>query len=307
MANIIELIDSFLPQDIVPIYYLSLPQNTTGMLIEETGIVGEIHSFKGYDGVISSIIQFYSVIDPKDKKYTEMTAILRGFYKKVQEKVGAKKENINYNEAEEIPITSMINPTWKNISDETDIQYEGCMSVPSIRGKVKRYKKIELTYYDEKGDKIIKQLSGFFARLIQHECDHLDGINFIEKVINDNGFATKENIEKYKLREQEYIENKYKIITLCGSIKFKNEFMKVQEKFILEGNIVFTPNFFNNIKKEEIDNETKKMLDEMHKQKIDMSDEIYVINFEGYIGESTKNEIEYAKKQGKIIKYLENI
>lgn len=94
MANIIELIDSFLPQDIVPIYYLSLPQNTTGMLIEETGIVGEIHSFKGYDGVISSIIQFYSVIDPKDKKYTEMTAILRGFYKKVQEKVGAKKENI---------------------------------------------------------------------------------------------------------------------------------------------------------------------------------------------------------------------
>ena len=221
--------------------------------------------------------------------------------------VGAKKENINYNEAEEIPITSMINPTWKNISDETDIQYEGCMSVPSIRGKVKRYKKIELTYYDEKGNKIIKQISGFFARLIQHECDHLDGINFIEKVINDNGFATKGNIEKYKLREQEYIENKYKIITLCGSTKFKNEFMKVQEKFTLEGNIVFTPNFFNNIKKEEIDNETKKMLDEMHKQKIDMSDEIYVINFEGYIGESTKNEIEYAKKQGKIIRYLENI
>ena len=101
--------------------------------------------------------------------------------------------------------------------------------------------------------------------------------------------------------------HEYKIITLCGSIKFKDEFMKVQEKLTLDGNIVLTPNFFSNIKKEEIDLETKKMLDEMHKQKIDMSDEIYVINVGGYIGESTKNEIEYVKEKGKRISYLENI
>ena len=103
------------------------------------------------------------------------------------------------------------------------------------------------------------------------------------------------------------IKNQYKIITLCGSIKFKDEFMKVQEKLTLDGNIVLTPNFFNNIKKEEIDEKTKKMLDEMHKQKINMSDEIYVINVGGYIGESTKNEIEYAKAKGKRISYLESI
>ncbi len=102
-------------------------------------------------------------------------------------------------------------------------------------------------------------------------------------------------------------KNNYNTITLCGSIKFKEEFMKVQEKLTLDGNIVLTPNFFNNIKKEEIDLETKKMLDEMHKQKIDMSDEIYVINFGGYIGESTKNEIEYAKTKGKKVSYLESI
>ena len=100
---------------------------------------------------------------------------------------------------------------------------------------------------------------------------------------------------------------KYNIITLCGSIKFKDKFIKVQEKLTLEGNIVLTPNFFNNIKKEEIDEETKKMLDEMHRQKIDMSDEIYIINFGGYIGESTKAEIEYAKTKGKKISYLECI
>lgn len=101
--------------------------------------------------------------------------------------------------------------------------------------------------------------------------------------------------------------NKYNIITLCGSIRFKDEFMKVQEKLTLEGNIVLIPNFFNTINKEKIDLGTKKMLDKMHKQKIDISDEIYVINCGGYIGESTKNEIKYAKEMGKRISYLESI
>ena len=101
-------------------------------------------------------------------------------------------------------------------------------------------------------------------------------------------------------------KNKYNVITLCGSIKFKNEFLKVQEELTLNRNIVFVPNFFSNTKIE-IDVEMKKMLDKMHRQKIDMSDEIYVINVGGYIGESTKLEIEYAKENGKKVSYLENI
>ena len=116
--------------------------------------------------------------------------------------VEAKKENIKYNDAEEIPLMAMINPTWRKTSNETDIQYEGCMSVPIIRGKVERYKDIELTYYDENGKKIIKQLHGFFSRLVQHECEHLDGILFLEKVREKNGFATIDNINKYNLREK---------------------------------------------------------------------------------------------------------
>lgn len=100
--------------------------------------------------------------------------------------------------------------------------------------------------------------------------------------------------------------DRYNVITLCGSVKFKEEFERVQEELTLAGNIVFIPNFFHSIKKEEINNETKKMLDEMHKQKIDMSDEIYVINVGGYIGESTKSEIEYAKTKNKKISYLKN-
>lgn len=116
--------------------------------------------------------------------------------------VGAKKIYIKYNDAEEIEITAMINPNWKKVSDDIDVQYEGCMSVPSIRGKVERYKNIELTYYNENGEKIVKKLNGFFARLVQHECDHLDGIVFLEKVKGPKGFATKENIDKYNLRNE---------------------------------------------------------------------------------------------------------
>ena len=96
----------------------------------------------------------------------------------------------------------MLNPTWKEISKETNIQYEWCMSVPSIRGRVERYKDIELTYYDANGKQIIKQVHVFFARLVQHECEHLDGIVFLEKVKEKNGFATIDNINKYNLREK---------------------------------------------------------------------------------------------------------
>ena len=102
------------------------------------------------------------------------------------------------------------------------------------------------------------------------------------------------------------IGRKFNIITLCGSMRFKEEFLKVKEKLTLERNIVLTPNFFNNIKGK-ITTEMKKTLDEMHRQKIEMSNEVFVINVNGYIGESTKSEIEYAIANRKKVKYLEKI
>lgn len=114
--------------------------------------------------------------------------------------VGSEGKDVRYNAQEEIPITAMINPSWIKLSDDTDIQYEGCISVPVLRGKVERYTKIELTYYTEKGEKVVKEIDNFFARLIQHECDHLDGIVYLERVKEHNGFATLENVNKYNLR-----------------------------------------------------------------------------------------------------------
>ena len=107
----------------------------------------------------------------------------------------------------------------------------------------------------------------------------------------------------------------YKVITLCGSTKFKDEFLKVQKELTLKGNIVISVGLFGHSGDNEVwENmnegtltKTKEMLDDMHKRKIDMADEIFVINVDGYIGESTKSEIEYAKANGKAISYLENI
>lgn len=105
----------------------------------------------------------------------------------------------------------------------------------------------------------------------------------------------------------------YKIITLCGSTKFKDEFIKAQKDLTLKGNIVISVGLFGHSGDNEVwENmdegtltKTKEMLDDMHKRKIDLADEIFVINVGGYIGESTKSEIEYAKSAGKKVNYLE--
>lgn len=110
------------------------------------------------------------------------------------------------------------------------------------------------------------------------------------------------------------MNNKYPVITLCGSTRFKNEFMEVQKQLTLEGNIVISVDLFGHSGDSEVwENmdegtltKTKEMLDDMHKRKIDMADEIFVINVGGYIGDSTRSEIDYAVKHGKKVRYLED-
>ena len=108
----------------------------------------------------------------------------------------------------------------------------------------------------------------------------------------------------------------YKIVTLCGSTRFKEQFLEVQKRLTLEGRIVISVGLFldepsgkaerGHSGDEEVwQPGTKEMLDDMHLRKIDLADEIFVINVGGYIGESTKREIAYAEKTGKKINYLE--
>ena len=106
---------------------------------------------------------------------------------------------------------------------------------------------------------------------------------------------------------------KYNVITLCGSTRFRDEFTRMNKELTLMGNVVISVGLFGHSGDSEVwENmdegtltKTKIMLDDIHRQKIDMADEIFVINVGGYIGESTRGEIEYAKMLGKKITYLE--
>ena len=116
-------------------------------------------------------------------------------------------------------------------------------------------------------------------------------------------YAGNRLIVKFKI-----MVGKYKIVTLCGSTKFKDEFIAEQKRLTLEGNIVISVGLFGHSGDDEVWSEsTKPMLDDMHKRKIDLADEIFVINLGGYIGSSTRSEIDYAITTNKPVKYMEPI
>lgn len=104
------------------------------------------------------------------------------------------------------------------------------------------------------------------------------------------------------------MKKNFKVITLCGSTKFKDDFLKIQTSLTLKGVIVISLGLFSKVDENLIiTNELEQVLIAMHKQRIDMADGIFVINKNGYIGFNTKMEIEYAKLSGKTIEYLEPI
>lgn len=84
--------------------------------------------------------------------------------------------NSRYPDAGTVPETVLINPVITPLSEHEDAGWEGCLSVPSLRGKVVRYQHIRYQGFDEMGALIDRTVSGFHARVVQHECDHLDGI-----------------------------------------------------------------------------------------------------------------------------------
>jgi len=94
-----------------------------------------------------------------------------------------------------------------------------------------------------------------------------------------------------------------KIVTLCGSTKFKVEFLEAQKRLTLEGWIVLSVGMFGHADNEDIASETKEMLDKLHLGKIDISSRVHFINKDGYIGDSTRRELDYSKQEGKSITY----
>jgi len=118
---------------------------------------------------------------------------------------------------------------------------------------------------------------------------------------------TKKRLKELYCDEQAKINEaniKPKVVTLCGSTKFKTEFEAKNRELTLAGNIVISVACFGH-SGDTFTDEQKVLLDEIHKRKIDLADAIYVINKDGYIGASTRSEIEYAKAHGKEIIFME--
>jgi hypothetical protein len=105
--------------------------------------------------------------------------------------------------------------------------------------------------------------------------------------------------------------SKPKVVCLCGSTKFKKAFEEANKSETLKGNIILSVGCFphsdnNQSPEKELGGDVKLMLDDLHKRKIDLADEVFILNVGNYVGKSTRNEIKYAEFWGKPVRYLEN-
>lgn len=110
-------------------------------------------------------------------------------------------KNPRYPEAPDVPLTVYINPGITALTEATDEDWEGCLSVPGMRGRVPRPTNIRLRAYDRHGKRVNFVAEGFHARVIQHECDHLEGKVFIDRMRDTSSLMFLEEFIKYELRE----------------------------------------------------------------------------------------------------------
>jgi peptide deformylase len=99
------------------------------------------------------------------------------------------KSNPRYPDAEEVPFTVLVNPKLTMLTREVEEDWEGCLSVPGMRGVVPRYTKLRYSGFDENGNPIERVADGFHARVVQHECDHLDGILYPQRMTDMSRFG----------------------------------------------------------------------------------------------------------------------
>ena len=104
------------------------------------------------------------------------------------------QKNPRYPDAEEVPFTVLVNPKLVMLTREVEEDWEGCLSVPGMRGVVPRYRKLRYTGTDEEGNPIERVADGFHARVVQHECDHLDGILYPQRMTDLSKFGFNEEL-----------------------------------------------------------------------------------------------------------------
>jgi peptide deformylase len=104
------------------------------------------------------------------------------------------EHNPRYPEVEAIAETILINPVIDVLDEQTEDGWEGCLSIPGMRGKVPRYRAIRYHGFDAHGNFIEREVDGFHARVVQHECDHLDGILYPQRIVDMRDFGFEEEL-----------------------------------------------------------------------------------------------------------------
>ena len=104
------------------------------------------------------------------------------------------ERNERYPDAEPVPFTVLVNPKLVMLTREVEEDWEGCLSVPGMRGVVPRYTKLRYSGFDENGNPIEREATGFHARVVQHECDHLDGILYPQRMTDLSRFGFNEEL-----------------------------------------------------------------------------------------------------------------
>jgi peptide deformylase len=106
------------------------------------------------------------------------------------------EDNPRYPEADSVPYTVLINPVLTPLSDEVEEGWEGCLSVPGLRGSVPRWRTLRYTGFDPFGQPIERSVEGFHARVVQHECDHLEGILYPMRIRDLHSFGFTDVLEQ---------------------------------------------------------------------------------------------------------------
>jgi peptide deformylase len=125
------------------------------------------------------------------------------------------KDNPRYPYKPNVPLTILVNPQIDHLTDDTFVNYEGCLSVPNLRGEVTRVTRIRVRAWDREGNTIDREIQGLTAGTFQHEVDHLDGMLFVDRVFDTKSLCTWQEFERYHLAD--FAERARGIVAKYGS------------------------------------------------------------------------------------------
>jgi peptide deformylase len=117
-------------------------------------------------------------------------------YKVMEARAEAEADGDEESGAEAVPTTAMVNPVIEPLGDETNVGFEACLSVPDMAGPVRRFDRVRVTYQTLDGETVERETAGFHARVIQHECDHLDGILYPMRIEDMSQFGFVDELGK---------------------------------------------------------------------------------------------------------------